>query len=196
MATELFYKLKEDKKKAILDAAKHEFEVFPYSDASINRIIKVAGISRGSFYLYFSDKNDLLMTLIQETLIIPFQQDMEQQRFHNMNAFDYTVVCFDILCQHITNEYSLFRQFFTFGILQQFDALFSELWPKGFLSQSGLKHDQLRFHSIVEKRMLEETLQFVLFSHIKQYLTEEENISKIRTLLLKHLLTLKIGFQK
>lgn len=35
-----------------------------YSDLSIERMIKVASISRASFYRYFDDKNDLLRTMM------------------------------------------------------------------------------------------------------------------------------------
>ncbi|ETP70922.1 transcriptional regulator, partial [Lachnospiraceae bacterium JC7] len=66
MATERFEKLSEDKKKRILLAAREEFARVPYEEASINQIIKNAGISRGSFYTYFEDKNDLLQYVFSE----------------------------------------------------------------------------------------------------------------------------------
>ncbi len=72
MATERFEKLSDDKKKRILTAAREEFARVPYEEASINQIIKNAGISRGSFYTYFEDKNDLLQYV--------FSQDEEDSR--------------------------------------------------------------------------------------------------------------------
>lgn len=60
MATERFLKLSQEKKDRILQAARHEFARVPFEDASINQIIREAGISRGSFYTYFEDKLDLL----------------------------------------------------------------------------------------------------------------------------------------
>lgn len=64
MPTQRFFNLKEDKRKAIVEAAVHEFSRVPYSAASINQIIKEADISRGSFYTYFEDKDDLMRYLI------------------------------------------------------------------------------------------------------------------------------------
>lgn len=64
MPTERFLKLKEDKKKRILDAAFREFSRMPFQEASINRIIKDAEISRGSFYTYFEDKTDVLQMIL------------------------------------------------------------------------------------------------------------------------------------
>lgn len=64
MPTQRFLNLKEEKKKVILEAAVHEFSRVPYSSASINQIIKEADISRGSFYTYFEDKDDLMRYLL------------------------------------------------------------------------------------------------------------------------------------
>ena len=65
MPTQRFLKLKEEKKQAILEAAVHEFSRVPYSSASINQIIKEADISRGSFYTYFEDKDDLMRYMLR-----------------------------------------------------------------------------------------------------------------------------------
>lgn len=59
MPSERFFKLSEDKQQRIIEASTDEFIASGMHDASINRIIKDADISRGSFYTYFEDKNDL-----------------------------------------------------------------------------------------------------------------------------------------
>ncbi|MDO4268020.1 MAG: TetR/AcrR family transcriptional regulator [Eubacteriales bacterium] len=58
--TERFLRLPESKKQLIREAAMLEFARVPYDKASINQIIQNAEISRGSFYTYFEDKEDLL----------------------------------------------------------------------------------------------------------------------------------------
>lgn len=68
MPTDRFYRLPEKKRKAIRDAARKEFARVPYEKASINQIIKNAGISRGSFYTYFSDKQDLMEFILKEDM--------------------------------------------------------------------------------------------------------------------------------
>ena len=65
MPTQRFFKLKEEKRRLILEAAAHEFSRVPYSAASINQIIKEADISRGSFYTYFEDKDDLMRYMLR-----------------------------------------------------------------------------------------------------------------------------------
>ncbi|PIO87443.1 hypothetical protein B8A32_09990 [Loigolactobacillus backii] len=57
--TSTFFNLTEAKKQRLLTAAHAEFSRVPLHEASINRIIQQAKISRGSFYQYFSDKMDL-----------------------------------------------------------------------------------------------------------------------------------------
>ena len=54
-----FFKLKEEKRNHLLEAAKREFTRTLLKDASINRIVQDVKISRGSFYLYFKDIEDL-----------------------------------------------------------------------------------------------------------------------------------------
>ena len=68
MATARFLKLSEEKKQRILQAGFEEFARYPFRDASINRIIKNAEISRGSFYTYFEDKMALLCFILGELI--------------------------------------------------------------------------------------------------------------------------------
>jgi AcrR family transcriptional regulator len=64
MPTERFMRLPEAKKLGIWKAAFDEFSRTTLDKISINRIIRAAGISRGSFYTYFEDKWDLLNYLL------------------------------------------------------------------------------------------------------------------------------------
>ena len=64
MASERFLNLPEEKKQRIIAAAREELSRVPYDALSINRIIKEAGIPRGSFYDYFADKDDLIEYLM------------------------------------------------------------------------------------------------------------------------------------
>ena len=66
MPSSRFFKLPDEKRSKILRAVHSELAEFPVDELSINRIIHSAGISRGSFYQYFEDKNDLFLTLIDE----------------------------------------------------------------------------------------------------------------------------------
>ena len=67
MPSERFYRLSEEKQGLIWKASMKEFIAVPYEKVSINKIIRDAGISRGSFYPYFEDKRDLLSFLLGDT---------------------------------------------------------------------------------------------------------------------------------
>ncbi len=65
MPTENFERLKTDRKNAIIKAATREFATRDYSEVSVRDIAERADISRGSFYLYFYDKEDCFMAVIE-----------------------------------------------------------------------------------------------------------------------------------
>ena len=66
MPTERFYRLPEAKKQVIRQAAIKEFARVPFEKASINQIIQNADISRGSFYTYFEDKQDVVRYIFED----------------------------------------------------------------------------------------------------------------------------------
>lgn len=71
MCKETFLRLPDEKRTRVINAAWDEFTTVSFANASINRIIRGAGIPRGSFYQYFEDKSDLfhyLMSQIHEQL--------------------------------------------------------------------------------------------------------------------------------
>lgn len=68
MIKKTFYNLPYEKRKRITDAVIKEFMERPNEKVSINRIIKTAEISRGSFYQYFDDKVDLI-EIITKTML-------------------------------------------------------------------------------------------------------------------------------
>lgn len=66
MPKQTFYKLPQEKQERILAAAKREFTHVRYDDASINQIVREAGIPRGSFYQYFEDKQDIFLYFLKD----------------------------------------------------------------------------------------------------------------------------------
>ncbi|WP_346232613.1 TetR/AcrR family transcriptional regulator [Parafrigoribacterium mesophilum] len=59
MVRQRFAKLSPQQQQAILGAALDEFAAHGFHDASLNRVIQAAGISKGSMYYYFDGKEDL-----------------------------------------------------------------------------------------------------------------------------------------
>ena len=77
MPSSTFFRLPEEKRQRLLDAAWEEFSRTSFAEASINRIIHGAHIPRGSFYQYFADKSGLfwyLLSGLQEYLFNVLQE--------------------------------------------------------------------------------------------------------------------------
>ena len=63
-----FAKLPPAQQQAILAAALEEFAAHGFHDASLNRVIEAAGISKGSMYYYFDGKEDLYAHVVRVEL--------------------------------------------------------------------------------------------------------------------------------
>ena len=63
-----FHKLAAEKQAAILDTAATELAGHGWAAASLHRLIDAAQISKGAFYYYFDDKDDLLGTVVERAL--------------------------------------------------------------------------------------------------------------------------------
>lgn len=64
MPSETFFRLSASKQERIMDAIKEEIAKAPFENFSIGNVIKNCNISRGSFYQYFNNKEDIYMYLI------------------------------------------------------------------------------------------------------------------------------------
>ena len=65
MPYQRFNKLPSEKRTKLLDFAAQEFAKHGFEDASVNRILEQAQMSKGAAYYYFEDKVDLFCTVIQ-----------------------------------------------------------------------------------------------------------------------------------
>lgn len=63
--TDLFLRIPEEKRKRIYDAAINEFAIYGYVNANTNKIARNAGISVGSLFQYFDNKEDLFLTTVK-----------------------------------------------------------------------------------------------------------------------------------
>ncbi len=63
-----FFELAPERRERILTASALEFAEHGYGAASINRIIDSAGISKGTLYYYFEDKEDVFATTMQQAV--------------------------------------------------------------------------------------------------------------------------------
>ena len=68
MPSTTFFNHPAEKQEKLLAAARAEGARVRYPEASINKIIQAADIPRGSFYMYFKDKEELFVHLLSAYL--------------------------------------------------------------------------------------------------------------------------------
>lgn len=68
MVSQTFENLNAEKKKKIENALLDEFSKYSIEEAQVSRIVKSAGIPRGSFYSYFEDQYDAYSWILGQVL--------------------------------------------------------------------------------------------------------------------------------
>ena len=68
MPLERFYRLPDDKRARLLRVAATEFADKGFDGASLNAILAAAGLSKGSYYYYFTDKEDLYAEAVGQAI--------------------------------------------------------------------------------------------------------------------------------
>lgn len=112
MPTITFNNLPEEKKNAIIEASIKEFKRTLLKDASINKIIKDANISRGSFYTYFKDIDDLYeysLNKYKEKIIKIIKQAIKET---NGELFETTKKSYNKVLNLCTKDKQLFKNIF------------------------------------------------------------------------------------
>lgn len=79
MPTKLFWGLDDKKKNAILSSAIAEFSACGYQNASTNIIVKNSGISKGSLFKYFANK-EALYFFILDMVTAELSESLEKER--------------------------------------------------------------------------------------------------------------------
>lgn len=69
MPKSTFYNLPEEKQDRILEAGLLEFSYHDRNSASVNTIVRIADISKGSFYQYFEDKDEFYWHVVMEIVL-------------------------------------------------------------------------------------------------------------------------------
>lgn len=85
------------KSEIILQAAKGIFAEVGYHNATISKIAKNAGVGDGTVYLYFENKEDILITLFHKTIYIDFVPSIKKSLEHYDDA---KILLFELILSH------------------------------------------------------------------------------------------------
>ncbi|KRQ87149.1 HTH-type transcriptional regulator BetI [Caloramator mitchellensis] len=83
-----FEKLSEEKKQKILQSALIEFSTYGYENASTNRIVERAEISKGALFHYFKSKKGLYLYLIDYVIPLLYDEFYRQANMTITNFFE------------------------------------------------------------------------------------------------------------
>lgn len=151
MPSQTFFNLDISKQQKLLEAAKKEFYTVSYTEVSINKIIQAAEISRGSFYTYFIDKNDLFSYILELNKKVLNEMTREVIVSCNGDMRESFLQLFDIFIQRIEeNQLSRFLKniFLYFSIYKEkFERPGHDLflYVRDVISLEHLKSSDLEF---------------------------------------------------
>lgn len=101
---------KEQKKQRLLDAAFNCFSNIGYNQTSIDNIVTEANVAKGTFYLYFKDKEDILNSVVEKQCIHILEEAFNITLKQNLNSFcDKTLFFANYLIDYFTEHAALFE---------------------------------------------------------------------------------------
>ncbi|TYQ17940.1 UNVERIFIED_CONTAM: TetR family transcriptional regulator [Acetivibrio alkalicellulosi] len=115
MPERLFFELDIDKRNRIFDAGLREFAEQNYNEASTNNIVKAAGISKGSLFKYFKNKEDIYFFILDSVIENLFEEIKEDITNLKGDIFEIIIRYAEIEFNwHINNpdKYRLFKRAF------------------------------------------------------------------------------------
>lgn len=99
---------KEKKRNALLDAAFELFTVKGFSQTSVSDIVKEAGVAKGTFYLYFKDKDDIRNQLISSRASLIFRDALlETDRIPAQDFEERVIAIIDHILDNFEQDHTL-----------------------------------------------------------------------------------------
>lgn len=197
MPSNKFYNLNINKKKQIITAAKKEFSTHKYEDASINKIIQSIDMPRGSFYLYFDNKQDLYFYILKDYIrgfklnLIKILKNNNNDLFQSMISFyDLIVNNEDENCNLVTNMLTNINQ-------EQLDTVLPQ-FMKEEMDGSVIRNINISNYNITSNE-IEILLSIILplfFFAIAKALKEKDKKNIIRVHYLSQLNIIKRGLER
>lgn len=101
------------KRNMLFDAAFDLFMTKGEHETVIDDIVKKAGVAKGTFYLYFKDKHDLLNHIVCQKSYLVTKEALEYVRsaegYDNMGAVDRVIMFIDYIIEHLKENKKLLK---------------------------------------------------------------------------------------
>ena len=197
MPTKAFYNLEISKQNKILEAAKHEFSENYYEDASINKIIKEINMPRGSFYLYFENKEDIYLYIL-ELYLKEFKKILlDLLNKNNNDIFQSMIDLYDYILNIEITSRNLVDKIFINMNSKRFEYAIPKLLKKevdgSIINSIKLKEDAMNEEDI---NIVMSILIPILFINVSTVLSELNNKEIIREFYLEQINIIKRGLER
>lgn len=200
MIKRTFYNLPEAKRKRIIDAIVEEFSSSSTEKVSINRIVKAANISRGSFYQYFDDKVDLVEVLTKSFVDLSIEGANKALEYSNGDIFYTYEKLFEIITDFAQDKTQKVILKNLLRSLRANDDLISEYLLNRFNGFEELNKiakqyntDNLKFKSPEDVECLSQILTQLLKNAIFNYFVIDIDYQTVKKTFLRKLEIVKTG---
>lgn len=200
MIKSTFYNLPEEKRNRITQAVLNEFASATTEKVSINRIIKAANISRGSFYQYFDDKVDLVEILVRTFMNTAYDEFRTALANSNGDIFHTYIKIFDLIIKYSAdkNQKAVLKNLFK--NLKANDDLISDYILNRFEGTSQIFNgfdsvikDNLRFKSDEEIHSLSLILTLILKNAVFNLFVKNDEPEDVREEFMRKIRIIKAG---
>lgn len=197
MPTKNFYNLDIDKQKRILESAKKEFSENFYEDASINKIIKNINMPRGSFYLYFENKEDLYLYIL-ELYLKEFKNTLlDLLKQNNYDIFESFIKLYDYILNVNKVEKNLVDKIFINMNSKRFEYAIPKILKKeadgSIINLIKINNDYIDEENI---GIIMSILMPILFINVSTVLSEPNNKEIIKEFYIKQINIIKKGLER
>lgn len=179
MPSEAFFKLDESKKKKILEAIKNEFESNGFEKASVNKIVENAGISKGSFWFYFENKEEAINFIIESYIEIEKTEALKLIKEKNGDIFETYIGLYDFIKERKLEEYKreLLPNIFKDLIINK-EKIFSKFSGKPLL-EALISNDEFKNNIDMKKFKRATTEEIISLVKILNYLMRTNIMDQI-----------------
>lgn len=199
MPSVTFEKLSEEKKKQIEMAAIKEFSNYTYHDISINRIIHDIDMPRGSFYLYFENKEDLYLYIMDKYIskyIEAFIVFLKDNNGDIILSYEYVL---DKAINYCNNgEYSMLLTKFLRGLTHRIGMKTPSLQNIELINRvlNNINRDYLNNNCPEDLFVVLDILTNTLIHSLTEYLVMDIPIDRVRAKYFEQLRIIRIGIYK
>lgn len=185
MPKEMFSHIPLEKQKMFLNVAIEEFTTKSFELVSVNSIVKNAGISRGSFYTYFEDKEELFNFIFNQTREerLEYAKIVIKESNRDFFVFIKTMFVYDFENFFNNSRFSLFRNYIHYLQVNKKGSIRDSIIMPLSSDDDNAKNEYSTTFDISEYNMNEDefldlvemTIVIVINTFLK---SESENLSK------------------